>query len=45
MSENFPFYAGLGFVETGRVREAGYDRVYFEKRLDPAEARPSGGSA
>lgn len=33
MVENLPFYAALGYVETGRVREAGYDRIYFEKRL------------
>ena len=33
MTENFPFYARLGFVETGRVREDGYDRVNFEKTL------------
>jgi ribosomal protein S18 acetylase RimI-like enzyme len=33
MSENFPFYAGLGFIETERRHEDGFDRVYFEKRL------------
>ena len=33
MTENFPFYARLGFVETGRVHEDGYDRVYFEKTI------------
>ena len=33
MAENFPFYASLGFVETGRRREDGFDRVYFEKQL------------
>ena len=33
MNENFPFYAGLGFTETERRHEDGFDRVYFEKRL------------
>ena len=33
MTENFPFYAELGFVETERRHEDGFDRVYFEKRL------------
>lgn len=34
MSENFPFYLRLGYVETARVHEDGYDRVYFMKALD-----------
>lgn len=33
MTENIPFYRGLGFVETGRRREDGFDRIYFERRL------------
>jgi ribosomal protein S18 acetylase RimI-like enzyme len=33
MTENFPFYEALGFVETERRREDGFDRVYMEKRL------------
>ena len=33
MTENFPFYAGLGFVETERRHDDGFDRVYFEKQL------------
>jgi len=33
MSENIALYAQLGFVETGRGREAGYDRVFMTKRL------------
>lgn len=34
MVENLAFYGGLGYAETGRAREDGYDRIYFEKRLD-----------
>ncbi len=34
MTENLPFYRALGFVETERLREEGYDRIYMEKRLD-----------
>jgi len=33
MTENLDFYPKLGYVETHRVREHGFDRVYFEKRL------------
>lgn len=33
MVENLALYARLGFVETGRGREAGYDRVFMTKRL------------
>jgi ribosomal protein S18 acetylase RimI-like enzyme len=33
MTENMPFYGGLGFVETERRHEEGFDRVYMEKRL------------
>jgi GNAT superfamily N-acetyltransferase len=33
MTENIALYARLGFVETGRGREAGYDRVFMTKRL------------
>jgi ribosomal protein S18 acetylase RimI-like enzyme len=33
MTENFALYKRLGFVETGRGREAGYDRVFMTKRL------------
>jgi GNAT superfamily N-acetyltransferase len=33
MSENIALYARLGFVETGRGREAGYDRVFMTKRI------------
>jgi ribosomal protein S18 acetylase RimI-like enzyme len=34
MTENIGLYARLGFHETGRSREAGYDRVFMTKQLD-----------
>ncbi len=34
MTENIAFYSRLGFVETGRGREAGYDRVFMRKRVE-----------
>jgi ribosomal protein S18 acetylase RimI-like enzyme len=34
MTENRALYARLGFRETGRVSEKGYDRVYMAKTLD-----------
>jgi hypothetical protein len=40
MRENHAFYAALGYVETGRGREAGYDRVYYCKPL-PGPSRSS----
>ena len=33
MTENIALYARLGFTETGRGRDAGYDRVFMAKRL------------
>jgi ribosomal protein S18 acetylase RimI-like enzyme len=33
MSKNFAFYRRLGFTETGRRREHGFDRVYVMKSL------------
>jgi ribosomal protein S18 acetylase RimI-like enzyme len=33
MTENITLYRRLGFIETGRRREAGYDRVFMTKRL------------
>jgi ribosomal protein S18 acetylase RimI-like enzyme len=33
MTENIALYARLGFVETGRGHDAGYDRVFMTKRL------------
>ena len=34
MTENRRFYPRLGFRQTDARREDGFDRVYFEKRLD-----------
>ncbi len=33
MTENLDFYLRLGYVETHRMEEDGFDRVYFEKDL------------
>jgi ribosomal protein S18 acetylase RimI-like enzyme len=33
MTETFPFYRNLGFVETERRHEDGFDRVYMVKTL------------
>jgi ribosomal protein S18 acetylase RimI-like enzyme len=33
MTENLSLYPALGYEETGRVSEAGFDRVYFRKSL------------
>jgi GNAT superfamily N-acetyltransferase len=33
MTENIALYERLGFAETGRGREAGYDRVFMRKRV------------
>ena len=33
MTENIALYRRIGFVETHRVSEKGYDRVYMTKRL------------
>jgi GNAT superfamily N-acetyltransferase len=33
MTENIALYTRLGFVETGRANDAGYDRVFMTKRL------------
>ena len=38
MVENPPFYAALGFEETGRGVQDGYARVFFRKRLPPPAA-------
>jgi N-acetylglutamate synthase-like GNAT family acetyltransferase len=34
MTENLSFYPGLGYVEVDRRREHGFDRVFFEKRME-----------
>jgi ribosomal protein S18 acetylase RimI-like enzyme len=36
MAENIALYTRLGFIETGRGRESGYDRVFMTKRLTEA---------
>jgi ribosomal protein S18 acetylase RimI-like enzyme len=36
MTENIALYTRLGFIETGRGRESGYDRVFMTKRLAEA---------
>ena len=33
MTENIAMYARMGFVETGRAQEEGYDRVFMAKRV------------
>ncbi len=33
MTENLGFYPRLGYIETGRRNEAGFNRVYFRKGL------------
>jgi hypothetical protein len=33
MTENLSLYLALGYVEVGRRREHGFDRVYYEKRV------------
>jgi len=38
MTENVSMYAYLGFVETHRLTEEGFDRIYM--RLDLSERRP-----
>ena len=37
MTENLSFYSRLGYVEVGRRREQGFDRVFFEKEIDPID--------
>jgi len=41
MTENIALYTRLGFAETGRGHQAGYDRVFMRKRLaqEPAPCR------
>jgi ribosomal protein S18 acetylase RimI-like enzyme len=36
MTENIALYLRLGFVETGRAQQSGYDRVFMAKRLSDA---------
>lgn len=47
MVENIALYRRLGFVETGRGRERGYDRVFMTKKLagsTASGARQRGGA-
>jgi GNAT superfamily N-acetyltransferase len=41
MVENITLYTRLGFVETGRGHEAGYDRVFMTKRLASTSSSPA----
>ncbi|MEM6934797.1 MAG: GNAT family N-acetyltransferase [Pseudomonadota bacterium] len=36
MTENLTLYPALGFRETHRIHEDGFDRVYFEKTITAA---------
>jgi ribosomal protein S18 acetylase RimI-like enzyme len=40
MHENLALYRRLGYEETGRGEQAGYDRVFMRKRVAPDPARP-----
>lgn len=42
MTENLSLYPRLGYTETRRVTEGGFERVYFEKVLDRDGAGSSG---
>ena len=39
MTANVALYPRLGYAETGRRHEGGFDRVFFEKALAPATAK------
>ncbi|MCR9221540.1 MAG: GNAT family N-acetyltransferase [Alphaproteobacteria bacterium] len=45
MTENIPFYEALGYRVAGRVREDGFERIYFEKDLPEAAERNGAGDA
>jgi ribosomal protein S18 acetylase RimI-like enzyme len=38
MTENIALYTRLGFVETGRGHDSGYDRVFMTKRLAKSQS-------
>lgn len=40
MTENLALYPHLGYVETDRRREDGFDRVFFRKTLPPKAPSP-----
>jgi ribosomal protein S18 acetylase RimI-like enzyme len=37
MASNIGLYRRAGFTETARITEKGFDRVYMEKTLPPAD--------
>jgi ribosomal protein S18 acetylase RimI-like enzyme len=39
MTENIDLYRRIGWQETGRGEQDGYERVFFRRRLDPGRAR------
>ena len=39
MAENLTFYRRLGYRETDRRTDAGFERVFFSKRLDRRQCR------
>lgn len=39
MTENLAMYPALGWVETGRGEQAGFQRVFFRKRVSSLEQR------
>lgn len=45
MAENVAYYLRKGFVETHRASDAGYERVYFSKRLSAQIDRDRAGRA
>jgi len=40
MTENIALYRRIGYVETGRVSEKGFDRVYMAKQVAPTHPSP-----
>ena len=36
MTENLSFYPRMGYAEVDRRHEDGFDRVFFEKPVDPS---------
>ena len=40
MTENIALYRRLGFTETGRGQQAGYDRAFMTKRIDSGKNFP-----
>ena len=40
MEENVSLYSHLGYRAFDRRRQAGYNRIFMEKRLEPARSSP-----